>query len=514
MATPEAMQNRQIGLTKFFNAVLLGRRELKSLADGNRFIEALCAQEDPGKTVESLIAAPEGLSSIAKAFRFSGDSAFLNGPSADALLYLSHPSLKHLYNGQFLLRVLEQIVQPPTFWNIFIEAFHARKLDGRAYRAFAWLLLQLLSSRSDKTPNVQSFAEQITNDETFTTSHLPDLRNAGYKIKNLLDTTSYDITENGPGGRHDNDFADFRKVKILPTHDELISTEQPFYRSADAVASADTNQRSLTHLDNQFRLLREDLLSELRNDFQVAIGAKKGRRKDLLANLRFVGADFGDVKKRKPGSLVFRCDDEIPQLRNFTETASRKNYLLGNKGFLKHQSLGCLVNGADMIAFATIERDEEKLAKKPSEIVLHISDESFVKDVLVASKSLTSLQFVQIDTAVFAYEPVLRCLQNMTDVPLHEQLVDLAPGLTEALSDIHPAKICERIDLLKNFDLQSVLQTPKSVHLDDAQVKSLLAGLSKKVSLIQGPPGKFNAKFTFPCNSCYLFLTKIPDLSC
>ena len=277
MANSEPEQRRLVGLTKLFNAVIHRRRELRSPADGNRFIEAFCAQEDPCRSVESLIAAPNGLHAIAKAFRFSGDSAFLNGPSAAALLYLSHPSLKQLYSGQFLLRVLEQLVQPPTFWNALVEAFRARTLVEYSIHAFAWLLLELLSSHSDSIPNVRSFAEELTSDEAFTTSDVPEIRYIGYKIKNIIDTTAFDASESGPGGRHDNDFADFRKIKILPTRDEFASVEQPFYRRADAIASIEPDRRVLVHLDNQFRLLREDLIGELRDDFQIATGAKKGR---------------------------------------------------------------------------------------------------------------------------------------------------------------------------------------------------------------------------------------------
>lgn len=35
--------------------------------------------------------------------------------------------------------------------------------------------------------------------------------------------------------------------------------------------------RIAAHLENQFRLLREDMLSELRDDIQIARGQKKGR---------------------------------------------------------------------------------------------------------------------------------------------------------------------------------------------------------------------------------------------
>ena len=489
MADLESEQ-RRVRLTKLFNAVIYGRREINSAADGNRFVEALCTQEDPSRTVESLIAAPKGLNSVAKAFRFSGDSAFLNGPSAATLIYLSHPSLKQLYNGQFLLRILEQIVQPPTFWNALVEAYHARALVDEGNHAFAWLLLELLKSHSDNVPDVRSLAEQITSNEAFTTSHLSEVRHIGYKIKNIIDTTSFDATEDGPGGRHDNDFADFRKIKILPTHDEFASAEPPFYRRADAIASMEPDQRVLVHLDNQFRLLREDLMGELRDDFQIATGAKKGRRKVVLTNLQFTGIECGNDKRRKPCSLVFRCNDDIPQLRKLGTIATRKKYVIDNKSFMKHQSLGCLVKNGDIIAFASVERDEDRLAKKPSEVVLRISNEAFFKNVLSASKSIPALQFVQVDTAVFAYEPILKCLQNMTEIPLREQLLDLAPETSEALSDIQPVNICRKINQSWTHDLKHVLGTTKSVRLDSAQAESLLTGLSKKVSLIQGPPGR------------------------
>ena len=489
MADQEASQKRLGGLTKFFNAIIHGHRELKSLADGNRFLEALYTQEDAFKSVESLIAAPKGLNSIAKAFRFSRDSAFLNGPSTKTLLHLSHPSLKQLYNGQFLHRVLEQLVQPPTFWDALVEAHHKRVLADTSNHAFAWLLLELLCSRSDDVPDVRSIAEQITGNESLTASTSPEVRQFGYKIKHVLESTSFDPTEDGPGGRHDNDFADFRKIKILPTPDEFASAEQPFYRRADAIDSVEPEQRELLHLDNQFRLLREDLLGELREDFQIATGAKKGRRKTVLTNLKLVGIDCGQFRKRKFCCLLFRCKDDIPQMRNLKTAAARKKYISDNRSVIKHQSIGCLCSQGNIVAFATIDRDEDKLAERPSEIVLRITDEASVKKVLYASKSLPALQFVQVDTAVFAYEPILDCLQNMTTIPLREQLFSFMPCANEALSEIRPINALKKIIQQKAHDLKDIIGTSESIELDVAQAESLLAGLAKKVSLIQGPPG-------------------------
>ena len=66
-------------------------------------------------------------------------------------------------------------------------------------------------------------------------------------------------------------------------------------------------------MDNQFRLLREEMLGELRNDLQIARGNKPGKRRShRLRNLVFHQIDCGDDQKRKPPSVALRCYEGIP----------------------------------------------------------------------------------------------------------------------------------------------------------------------------------------------------------
>ena len=488
MADPEAAAKRIAGLTKLFNAVIFGHRELKSAPDGNRFLEALCAQEDASKCVEQLVAAPNGLSAVAKAYRFSSTSGFINGAATSVIHHLSHPAVKQLYAGQFLHRVLEQIVHPPSFWNTFVEAHNARLLTPAGTHAFAWLLLELLHSRSEDVPDVRDIANRVTDNESLINSESLDVRNLGQRIKHVLESTSNDSAD-GPGGRHDNDFADFRKIKILPTSDEFASVEIPFYRRVNDLHSVDADTRGLAHLDNQFRLLREDLLGELRSDFQVATGQKKGRRRVVLENLQFTGIDCGTVSKRKPCALKLYCTDDIPQLRNIKGVAARKKFILDNKNLLKHQSLGCLISNGNIVAFATVERNEDLLAEKPAIVVLRIADTSSFNKTLKTCKTTQDLHFVQVDTAIFAYEPVLKCLQSMVELPLGEQVLNLTPGSGEVLSGIQPNEIINTIRENWDENLQTVLGASTPIQLDLAQAEALLTGLAKRLSLIQGPPG-------------------------
>jgi hypothetical protein len=504
MADQEAAAKRVAGLTKLFNAIIFGHRDLKSAADAQRFLEALCAQSDVPKCVEQLVAAPNGLSAVAKAFRFSANATFINGPATSVIHHLSDPAVKQLYDGQFLHRVLEQIVEPPTFWNTFVEAHHARILTPTGTRAFAWLLLELLHGRSEDGTNVRDIARRITNNESFIGSESLDVRNLGHKIKHVLDSTSSDSAE-GPGGRHDNDFADYRKVKILPTPDEFTSTVTPFYRRANEIQLAEVESRGLMHLDNQFRLLREDLLGELRSDYQIAAGQKKGLRRVVLQKLKYAGVECGTLNKRKPCSLKLHCTEDIPQLRKFEGDAARKKYIIENKNLLKHQSLGCLISKDNIVAFASVERNEDLLAQQPSIVALRTSDAGSFGKVLKSCKNGSDLAFVQVDTAVFAYEPILKCLQRMSELPLEEQVLHLTPSSGEVLSGIQPTDIINSIRENWHQDLRTIVGSTNSVQLDLAQAKSLITGLAKRLSIIQGPPGQFDFSFNI-LSGCSLLI--------
>jgi hypothetical protein len=489
MADEDAVSKRVVRLTKLFNGVIFGHRDLNTAADANRFLEAFCVQEDVSKCVEQLIAAPNALGAIAKAFRFDANATFINGPATSVIHHLSDPSVKQLYAGQFLYRILEQIVEPPTFWNTFVDAHSAGNLTPTGTHAFAWLLLELLHCRSEDIPDVRDIARRVTENESFLKYEVLEVRNLGCKIKHVLDSTSAD-SAGGPGGRHDNDFADFRKIKILPTADEFASAELPFYRRANEIHVVDADNRGLVHLDNQFRLLREDLVGELRNDFQIATGQRNGRRRVVLENLRYDGIECGNVSKRKPCSLKLSCMNDIPQLHKIKGVAARLKYVSENKNLLKHQSLGCLISNEEIVAFASVERHEDLLAHEPSIVVLRVADATSFSKVLKTCRMKQDLKFVQVDTAVFAYEPILKCLQSMDELPLAAQVLNLTPDSEEVLSGVQPSHIINQIRENWEDDIQAIIGSTGPIQLDLAQVESLLTGLAKRLSIIQGPPGK------------------------
>jgi hypothetical protein len=505
MASPTSTGQSSIRsdrLFKYLGAVLSGKRSVKNGADARLLLEAICDQRDHSNCIEKLVASPSALESLRIGLRSDISAAFINGNVAPFLKYLSEdPVLKQLCNGQLLQQLLLIIVDPPTLWNTFLQLQKDHVLTQDSVYSFAWLLLELVSLPVNGKIDVREAAQRVTDDRSLLDAPCHEIRTFGRKIQHVLLTRSLGApvgAESGPGGRHDNDNADFRKIAIFPTLDEFISKERPFYRPSSAIDEARPDQRVAMHLDNQFRLLREDMLGELRNDFQIATGKKKGRRSTVeLRGLSLEGVECGTNRKRKPFALTFSCESSLRKLSDLPPS-ERKTFLDRNRYFLKHQAFGCLISGSEIVAFATVDRNEDLLTRDIPIVVLQPSGDDAVQKILVAIKQPGELRFVSVDTATFAYEPVLRCLQHMCSLPIAEELLSWDPTRSIRKPFFQLDHIIQQIMDSGGHNLHHILKTPKSIDLDKSQMESLVAGLTQVLSLIQGPPGTFYTSSASP----------------
>ena len=482
-------------LQKLLDSYIYGDRSPKSAGEGKLLLESIAIQDDRASCIERLVGSKNALAALRLALRFNTDPSFLNTTLKDFLKFLGDPSVGHLCGGQLLKQLLTIVVRPTAVWDAFITAFTSRQLTPEGELAFAWLLLELLSWADNPPVNVDSIARDLSKRKVFIQSDSYDLRTIGYRIDHVSQTKSRELegVDFGPGGRHDNDHLDFRKVAICPTDDELSSKQIPFYLPANAIARQKFRDRPGLHLENQFRLMREDFLAELREDVHVSQGHGKIKRRSLrLRGLSLSGAHFSTTKFKTPFALALTVQSG---LGDFARMAShqRKAYLKNNIKFLKHQSFGCILDRERVVAFATLFRVEELLTQcKQPTIVLRTSDSATLENLLSALKSSDNLEFVMVDTPMFAYEPILRCLQSTVELPLWEELFALSDEEIHAAvrpSSVAPLKLIDEIETNEAVDLQSVLSLPKAVTLDESQRSSLLAGLRQSVSLIQGPPG-------------------------
>ncbi|KAJ5504068.1 hypothetical protein N7463_006942 [Penicillium fimorum] len=482
-------------LAKYFGTVVSGKQEVQHLSDFKRFVEAILDQSDPSIVVQRAISSKSALDALRNGLRFNLTPVFINGYTAKLIQYLNHREVKLLCNGQFLEQLLLIIVEPRALWGAFLEAFRTRKLEDHAIQALCWLMIELLSLTPSCGVDIRSDAQVVLEDGSLFSSPSVDIRNFGHKIRYCLEmkspATALQNSEITAGGRHDNDFADFRLTAIFPTADEMGCTEKPFYRRAEDIAQLSSGQRIAGHIDNQFRLLREDMLSELRDDFQIAKGTKKGRRsafhlKDIsLAHVRCTSETSNYLR---PCTIGVTAKYGLEELRKHS-TDGRKAFLKGTPQFVKHRALGCLIRGTEIVAFATIERVIDELVSSAPVVMLRITGQEALKKSLLYLKLYYDVEFLLVDTAMFAYEPILKCLQERIELPLTEELFLYERDQPMKDSSLAPWDVVNKLKEKYGCNIQSTLQTSMPVTLDASQLDSLLAGLTQRVSLIQGPPG-------------------------
>jgi len=494
-------------LKKHLTAVLRGNTPL-TRSNNSLFLEAICASPDAAHFVHNVVNSEKGLASLTSAMRFDLSIQFHNGSATKLLQYLSSsPEVASIDSGDYLRRVVDAIVDPPFFWKSFSDAFKGSHLQGPAQVCFAWLLLHLVSRPSESAAVYRELAQEGNIMPALLNSADSDARLYAQKIKHILSTVGVAIPadlEDGPGGRHDNDFTDFRQISILPTADELTSKEKPFLRVGTSLPSDDSQASISLYLDNLFRLYREDMLFGMREEVQVLLKIKKGKHRGFLyPGLRLEGQFYEDADgKSCKWGLVFRYPSDLYQFKakKLKDYKLRQKFLSENRHILRHLSQTCLIVDNQITAFPTIFRNEECLAKNPPEICLQFEDKDSIAKTLLKLASAQNVQLIQINAPVFAYEHVLKALQETRNLPLTNELLYFTGESMLDYPPDYPKHIVDTIKANPGLNLRSLVKAPKDVYLDEAQASSLLAGLTRRLAVIQGPPGKHpNVIFPSQC---------------
>jgi hypothetical protein len=260
---------------------------------------------------------------------------------------------------------------------------------------------------------------------------------------------------------------------------------------ADAIDDPNLSaSREAIHADNQFRLLREDMLGEIRDEIRKFTGAERGHHRRIVVDeLRLAGVEMGIERKRIPLGIKLRCKAELPQLRKI-DADKRTRYLSDNKHILRHGNMACLLLDGEPAAFPTIHRIESEISQTPATITVQLPNDSTLSYTLSKFKTAENIQLVQLDSAIFAYEPFLKRLQQMREIPLSDELLKWEDGSGLGVNPFGPQRLVEMLKSSAGKELQHLLRAKESVILDESQTDSLCASLSQRVSLVQGPPGK------------------------
>ena len=200
------------------------------------------------------------------------------------LAYLRNSKLEHLGGGDTLQRLLRALVESPNFWDSLLRTFSTGQLQQSMEHSFSWLLLQLVLLPPGFAERYRNTALDRDITQTLLRSPDPETRSNAYKINHLVSLYPDDEVipldwPEAPGWRHNNDFHPYRAISILPTPDEIISTERPHLRTVDEIDSlelASPIEVFEVHVENQFRLLREDLVQDTRESVELPLGTKRG----------------------------------------------------------------------------------------------------------------------------------------------------------------------------------------------------------------------------------------------
>jgi hypothetical protein len=474
---------------------ILSGREGVTASNARQFLEAICDQPEPSICIQRLVGSAHGYPALQSALSFNISPAFLNGVVAAFLHYLEAPELRTICGGEVLRQVISKVVNTPLVWGAIVNAAGSGQLSEKGFEAFSWLLLQLVSLPTERAITYAPVVQDERIQRQLLDSSQQQVRLRAQRIVHIIGTIKarHKRVVGGPGGRHDNDDSDIRKISILPTPDELASKDPFLPRACEVYKGVARSDVLALHVDGQFRLLREDMLRDLREEVQISLMMKKGRRKGFcVEHLSMAGVQ---CDHRQPWSLQLRCTQDLPQLPK-KNTAERKQFLQENPRFLSHESMACLTADDEVVALGTLIREEDLLAQNPPVLCLQIPEKAMEKS-LPRIKTAKNVKLLQLSTAFFAYEPILKQLKEIKELSLEQEILLWEPGKSLPRPNYRfTSNMVNLMDTLgkdPSRDLSHVLQLPYPTKLDKSQAACLLAGLRQKLSLIQGPPGTKNS---------------------
>ncbi|KFG84658.1 putative nonsense-mediated mRNA decay protein [Metarhizium anisopliae] len=502
MASGELATGRAKKLIERFKNNIEGKSTISTNQDANHFLEAtdiLCRCKTPALYVESIISSAKGVETLGSVVRSDLSTGFISSVMTMLMKHLSNPMVKTINSGHFLRSILFAVLCPPTFWSAVLKHQQITGFSVGEVETFAWLCLEIVSMKSPELDTLYGDVLALMDSQSLIRAASHPVRKLAYRIEKILKLHSIAATAttgHGPGGRHDNDLLDFRAISIYPTADEVRSMDEPFLQRLDDVFDVPRESRSATYLSWLYRLLREDMLADMRDNLAIAWGQKKGRRKPpRLGGLSLVG--FGDGSKTRvdPLALQLQCEDGIVFPRSI-DKRDRKTFLEGSgKSFMKHNSIGVLCRNNDIIAFGCLIRNVDLLLKKTPTVVIKFINVEALKNSLEAllHPMKGELQFYVVDTATFAYEPILQRLKEIYEIPLEDVVLDPKSATSlyqppEKLSQLL-RQLRAALDKQQEVNLSSLSHMGGSIRVSGAQLESLINGLENCVGQIQGPPG-------------------------
>ena len=478
-----AMMEGKVASIHVFLYGVAGRRALALFAASSRYLENII---QPGATEDHRLAADSILAVLFKVIEVNS-GAQINSPLVETVKKLS----TCLHNFQ--------------------------SSDGKSFSRMSHRHLEKIEQRLGIASTIKEAAGVGSSTEKATFEVVRDLPG--------------ELSRDGP--RHDNDHADIRRIKIMPTLEEIQASRNNYLPSFDPTEWHVEGIGGL--LDRHFRLVRADTVGQLADaaKFQleaiqdphgVEMTKTTGTRTHVYKNLRFEDHGF-DSRRGLEFVISF---DQLPHLTN--KSSMQRQQVWEDSKRLGPDALVCLLDAAGSATFLVVSVPMKLHAKsreashnldklytlyqdprRAYAIVRFMEyNENIAKQVCEFFDShrkravMSLVEFPGI--LVPAFLPTLKTLQDMSanhylpfaDIILQRQVAAVIP----------PPAYATAPDFA--FDLRALTDGPAdtlkldgaggmgdfdraafkaNTSLDSGQVDALLDSLSRSMALVQGPPG-------------------------
>jgi len=342
--------------------------------------------------------------------------------------------------------------------------------------------------------------------------------------------------------RHDNDCHEISKISILPTKAEVICPREPYLPLND-IRAPHFLEGPARLFDIQFRLLREDMLGPLRTAVNTILDKLRPNvpiSKQLLQQNRlnlpnvtstrlYYNVNVESILFDGKRGLNFRLRFRQPERLRQQSKEHRMNYWDATKSLEEGSLLALVSNGPDFLCFLTVLKKEPKLLHDQHWCYIDVVPEGksrddlreyLVKQAQRRQPTPDSLALVEFPGILLtSYSTILKTLQTCSIHPYlpfsyilcpttgerlnyspSNQVIKIPPPLyaLDAAShpfqyDLQPLKRPDASDLplllpadTSIDDGEFLSRLENETTLDAGQCKSLVAALTRELSLIQG----------------------------
>ncbi|KAG7100208.1 hypothetical protein E1B28_001983 [Marasmius oreades] len=539
------------------------------------FLDAICTHPEPLSCVDLLTnsnttehggtgttgSKPPGLVALNRAMNMDYSYFFYEGLFTRLVTFFR---LSEIQPSRIRDTVVEALRDPPIFWVSLLSTIWRMNLPEETVECVAWLIWQYYSCISPSpsgSPTPNSAVKLYKGDQVLNLlleSSRKETREIAEKLQALLPQPlvspkskamgygdpELDVEDfnRPPGGRHDNDYENFRKIDVYPTPSEIKSKRLP-YLPKIAAFGGDPSLKGgedggkdggvgvpameQQYLEALFRLYREDAIENIRRLTCTLVESRDLESTTPQLELIDVVAESGKGSRHR-WALAFKACEELvwyasphpstlpspitptPNPVTGVDTPVDESSTLYRLSIAKAVWWpdGCLVSmvdGEEVVGVCTYVRDVARLAQSPSVIVVNLQGtEDVVQSVMRRIKASQArakgkvkqndgvgggggIRLVFPELVKSDSFKVLEKLQTMKKVPFREEILGPAsPSSWVKEPENVPREFLKGLEANPTIDIGQFFGLRCAITLNAQQSEALSSALRERLCLIQG----------------------------